>query len=123
MRELAQDHRNALSRWQPKLAGLREDYLLAAERLEEAKIAYGTMVEQTKGSKKGTALVAVAQAMVSTTMLQAQKIEEDMDRYMEFSSNVCDGMSRPVLYRAMEETVPERCERPISAAEGVQEVL
>ena len=34
--ELAQDHRdrNALSRWQPKLAGLCEDYLLAAERLE-----------------------------------------------------------------------------------------
>ena len=41
--------------------------------------------------------------MVSTTMLQAQKIEEDMVRYMKFSSNVRDSMASPVVYRAMEE--------------------
>ena len=47
------------------------------------------MKKQAKGTE-GAALVSVAESMVDMTRLQEARIEEDMDRYMEFSFQVRD---------------------------------
>ena len=72
-----------------------------AERAEESKQALKEVQKQAKGSE-GVSLVAVAHSMVDMTRLQESRIEEDMDRYIEFTYQVWDGeKSEAVAIRAM----------------------
>ena len=87
VRDLARDHRTALSVWRPQLLVLRGEYEMVAERAEEAKQALKEVQKQAKGIE-GSTLVAVAQSMVD---MQEARIEEDTDRCMEFSYQVRDG--------------------------------
>ena len=96
---LKRDHQDVLSEWQPELQIVREKFRAALESFEITNLAMEKICEPR--AKALSEDKAVARAMVHGELMQKEGLEGKMDRYLNLSENVRNGVDSREVAREM----------------------